>query len=91
MRRGCVRRLRQLPRKRRCANDRGLVVTIGQWLAVIVFTAWRYDTRGFYIDLRTRAEGELETRLWCFVNGIDPDRWLEWCDSDYEALPEVAS
>jgi len=64
-------------------------VTSGQWLSLVVLAAWRHDARGFYIEPRTRAEDELETRLWCFANGLDPDRWRDWCASDYEALPEA--
>ncbi len=65
-------------------------MTIAQWLALAVIAAWRYDARGFYVEPCTRAEDELETRLWCFANGLDPSRWYEWCSSDYEALPEVS-
>ena len=65
-------------------------MSVGQWLAQVVLAAWRYDARGFHVEPCTRAEDELETRLWCYVNGLDPERWHEWCASDYEALPEVA-
>jgi hypothetical protein len=37
--------------------------------------AWRYDARGYHIESRTRAEEELETRLWCYASGLDPERW----------------
>jgi len=63
-------------------------VTTGQWFAWVVLGAWRYDARGCYIESRTRAEDELETRLWCFASGLDPEGWRGWCSSDYEALPE---
>lgn len=66
-----------------------MVVTIGQWLALVVIAAWRYDARGFYIEPCTRSEDELETRLWCFASGLDPERWRDWCASSYEALPEA--
>lgn len=65
-------------------------MNVGQALALVVLAAWRYDARGFYVEPRTRAEDELETRLWCYTNGIDPERWREWCASDYESLPEAA-
>ena len=56
-----------------------------------VLASWRYDARGFHIEPRTRGEDELETRLWCFANGLDPERWRDWCACDYEALPEEAA
>jgi len=71
--------------------DWSLSVTIGQWLALVMLAAWRYDARGFYGEPRTRAEDELETRLWCHANGFDPEGWRGWCSVDYEALPEAAS
>jgi len=66
-------------------------MTAGQWLALTLLAAWRHDARGFYIEPGTREEDELETRLWCFANGLDPERWYEWCSSDYETLPKIAS
>ncbi len=66
-------------------------MTVGQWLALLVLAAWRLDARGFYVAPRTRAEDELETRLWCFANGLDPEHWRAWCGLDYEALPEEVS
>jgi hypothetical protein len=66
-------------------------MTVAQWLALVVFTAWRYNWRGHYVEPLKRADVELETRLWCFANGLDPERWYEWCESDYEALPAEAS
>jgi hypothetical protein len=64
-------------------------MTIGQWLALTVLAAWRYDARGYHIEPRTRGEDELETRLWCYASGLDPDCWRDWCACDYEALPEA--
>ena len=64
---------------------------IGQWLALVVLAAWRHDARGFYRDARTRGEAELETRLWCFGVGLDPESWRGWCADDYDALPEEVS
>jgi len=61
--------------------------TAEQWLASVVFAAWRYNWRGFYIEPRTRAECELETRLWCCIDGVDPARWYEWCGDTYDSLP----
>ena len=63
-------------------------MTAGQWLALVVIAAWRHDARGFYLEPRTRAEDELETRLWCYAWGLDPEGWRGWCADDYEALPE---
>lgn len=38
-------------------------MTAGQWLALAVIAAWRYDARGFYVEPSTcHAEGEVGTR-----------------------------
>ena len=65
-----------------------MLLSSSQWMALVVLAAWRHDARGFYVEPRTRAEDELETRLWCLANGLDPESWRGWCDLDYEALPE---
>jgi hypothetical protein len=57
-------------------------VSAGQWLAFALIAAWRYDARGFYVEPKTPSEDELETRLWCYAHGLDPDRWQEWCTSE---------